>query len=87
MDETTLPEAPESKPDSFNWHLSREDLLSMPEEDRAVYLNEKSSRLYEALTMISRSEGARVSRADIEYILNPEEMKDRHQSLDDVSSR
>jgi hypothetical protein len=86
MDETTK-QGPESHQPGFNWHISNEELLSMSEGQRATYLNEKTSRLYEAITAISKAEGAAVSREDIEIILSPEELEDRHQGLDDRADR
>jgi hypothetical protein len=82
MDETQ-PDGADREPQNFNWQLSREELLAMSQDERDIYLNEKTSRLYEALTMYSRAEGAIVRREDIEHILNPEEMGDRNQSFED----
>ena len=81
MDEMQ-PDSGEEQP-SFNWHLPTEELLAMSPEERDAYLNEKTSRLYDALTMYSRADGEVVRREDIESILNPEEMERRHQSFED----
>lgn len=80
MDETAS-ENSNPTPNTFNWHIPNEELAAMSEADRAVYLNEKTSRLYDALSALVAGEG-KITPREIDAILNPE----HHPNQEDLGS-
>lgn len=88
MGEASFSEVSESLPAEgpLRWKLSEAELRAMPQEERDIYLNEKLSRVYDALMLQiegSQSNGeVEVRPEDLLVILHPEK-KDEYERLRD----
>jgi hypothetical protein len=63
---------------TLNWHVPRETLEGMnPEQLRAfvIDMNERTSRLYDAIMAMAGESRATVRKKDVDLILNPDKQK------------
>lgn len=62
---------PVSPSEGLQWHIPNEVLAEMSDIERAIYLNEKITRVYDALDALRAGNG-KINFKELDKILNPE---------------